>query len=133
MSETYNLSGDLLKFFGYYLTVKRPIYNQIISRYTGEKTNFTDVPLKILAYLLYLDYNLRQEDSSLSEKDRWKVIESKEYRSDIAQKLGFGYRNRINNYFSRMKKMGIISDEGINPLFRVEPQDMSVVYNIKLK
>lgn len=133
MIETYNLSGDLLKFFGYYLTVKRPVYNQIISKYTGEKTNFTDTPLKILAYLLYLDYKLKQEDSSLSEESRWKIIESKEYRSDIAQKLGFSYRNRINNYFSRMKKMGIITDEGINPLFKIEPGDMSVKYNIKLK
>lgn len=91
------------------------------------------MPLKILAYLLYLDYKLKNEDSSLSEEERWKIIESKDYRSDIAQKLGFGYRNRINNYFSRMKKMGIISDKGINSAFKVEPRDMSVVYKINLK
>ena len=132
-TETFNLSGDMLKFFGYYLTVKKPVFNKIISSYMGSKTNLTDVPLKILAYLLYLDHKINQEDPSLREEERWRIIDSKDYRDHIADKLGFQYRNRINNYFSKMRKMGIILDNGINNYFKVDPGDVSVTYKINLK
>lgn len=133
MEETITLSGGLLNFFVYYLTVKRPVYNKILSSNTGEKTILTDVLLKILAYLLYLDQQIKKENSDLSEEERWMLLNGKEYKTYMAEKLRFVDRSRINNYLSKMRKIGILDKNGINNKFKINPENVNVVYKIYLQ
>jgi len=116
--ESIEIKTSKEKFFLEYLILKKPIIDAILTRINGEKTTLSEVPMKVLAQLLY--YNDMYKD--LSEEDRLKKVFSKETKDQICEALDMK-EHLINIHISSLRKIQVLLKKTINRPFLVYAND----------
>ena len=83
--ESIRINTTKEKFFLEYLTLKRPIINAMLTKINGRKTVLNDIPMRVLAELLFLN----DKYNDLPDDKKWTVVfspESREYIIDNSSK-----------------------------------------------
>lgn len=130
---SYNINVRKDSFYKNYLVIIRPLIDIWVSNKTGEKIHITDKPLRLLERLMFYDYKVRTENTGLSKKDRWSVITGQDIKTKIASEMNLVDTRRVNTYMSRLRKLGIITDEGIDNSFIIDPQNIKIGYQINVE
>ena len=81
--ESIQINTTKEKFFLQYLILKRPVINSILTKINGRKTVLNDIPMHVLAELLFLN----DKYSDLSDDKKWAMIFSRESRDFLTKKL----------------------------------------------
>lgn len=116
--EILNIKTSGKKFFLQYLMLKKPVIDMYVSKYTGKQTQVPAKILHVLSLLLYY-YNMY---SDIDEEDRWYKIFDKKHRDMICSDLDIKDQ-QLNTYFSMMRGYKIISNNIVNKLFIVMPDN----------
>lgn len=130
---SYNINVEQDTFYKNYLVIIRPLIDIWVSKKTGKKTHITDKPLKLLERLMFYDYSVRKNNPGLGKKDRWAIVTGQDIKNKITSEMNLVDIRRVNTYISRLRKLGIISDNGIDNSFIIDPQDLKIGYQINVK
>lgn len=125
--ESIEIKTSKERFFLEYLTLKKPVIDAILSKINKEKVTLSDLPMKVLAQLLY--YNDSFKD--LPEQQRWDQLFSKETKDQICENLAIP-EHHLNIYFSKLRKIKILNGKTISKLFIVYANDISLNFKFKL-
>lgn len=117
-TETIEIRTSKEKFFQEYLILKRPVIDSILSKINKKPTILTDIPLKVLAQLLY--YNDQYKD--MPETERWNTVFSKKTKDEICQTLDMK-EHHLNIYISKLREIQVLHGKSIRPLFIVYAND----------
>jgi len=128
-TETVEIVTTKEKFFLEYLTLKKPIIDAVLSRINGKKTRLSDVPLRVLAQLLF--YNDLYRDQYTEDK-KWDIVFSKDVRIIIRKKLDLK-EHHLNNYITYLRSIKVLDGKKINKNFIVYAnEDRELSFKFKL-
>ena len=111
------------KFFLQYLTLKRPIINIILTKINHKPTFLHDIPMHVLAELLWLNHKY----DILAEDEKWKKVFNKDSKGHITKKLNMT-DHKLNVYFYQLRKIKILNGRKINRLFIVKALDHNLSF-----
>jgi len=117
-TESVEIVTTKEKFFREYLILKKPIIESILWKINRKKTSLSDIPLQILAELLY--YNDQYKDET--EEIKWEIVFSRDVKLKIASKLGLK-EHHLNNYLSQLRAIKVLDGKKIRSVFIVYPND----------
>ena len=117
-TESVEIVTTKEKFFREYLILKKPVIESILYKINRKKTSLSDIPLQILAELLY--YNDQYRDEPQDKK--WGMVFSRDVRVVIAKKFGLK-EHQLNNYLSHLRTIGILDGKAIRNVFIVYPDE----------
>lgn len=117
-TESIEIVTTKEKFFREYLILKKPVIESILYKINRKKTSLSDMPLQILAELLY--YNDQYKDES--EERKWGIVFSRDVRMNIATKFELK-EHQLNNYLSHLRTIGILEGKTIRNIFIVYPNE----------
>lgn len=132
MEVKYTIKVKPQSFFRNYLTLNRPIIDSYLTKLHKKNTHLTDKPLGLLERLLFYNFVIAHKNPKLTREERWRLLTSVKGKRKIAEDLGLMDEKRVNTYLSRLRKLKIVSDSGINSQFEIYPKDMSITYKIIL-
>ena len=78
------------------MILKKPVIESILYKINRKKVSLSDIPLQILAELLY--YNDQYKDEP--EERKWDFVFSRPIKLSIANKLGLK-EHHLNNYLKK--------------------------------
>lgn len=117
-TESVEIVTTKEKFFREYLILKKPVLESILWKINRKKTSLSDMPLQILAELLY--YNDQYKDEP--EERKWGIVFSRDVRMNIADKFGLK-EHQLNNYLSHLRAIKILEGKTIRNIFIVYPNE----------
>jgi hypothetical protein len=117
-TESVEIVTTKEKFFREYLILKKPVIESILWKINRKKTSLSDMPLQILAELLY--YNDQYKDEP--EERKWGIVFSRDVRMNIASKLELK-EHQLNNYLSHLRAIKILEGRTIRDIFIVYPNE----------
>jgi hypothetical protein len=117
-TESVEIVTTKEKFFREYLILKKPVIESILWKINRKKTSLSDMPLQILAELLY--YNDQYKDEP--EERKWGIVFSRDVRMNIANKLELK-EHQLNNYLSHLRAIKILEGRTIRDIFIVYPNE----------
>lgn len=115
------------KFFREYLILKKPVIESLLYRINRKKISLRDMPLQILAELLYYNDMYRDEP----EEKKWGIVFSRDVRMKIAAKFNLK-EHQLNNYLSHLRNIKILEGKTIRKHFLVYP-DKGVELSFKFR
>lgn len=128
MEEKFSYNCSLESFFTDYLRLKRPYINAVLSVIHKEDRRLNDIPLKVLAQLLY--YNNFYRD--LDVIARWKMVFDYDTKMKICGYLEMPEAH-LNSYISQLRKLGIVVDKQVLDYYVVYPDaHMRLVFDLKV-
>ena len=117
-TESVEIVTTKEKFFREYLILKKPVIESILWKLNRRKTSLSDIPLQILAELLF--YNDQYKDEP--EDRKWGFVFSREIKLNIAKKLGLK-EHHLNNYLSHLRAIKVLEGKTIRDIFIVYPNE----------
>ena len=117
-TESVEIVTTKEKFFREYLILKKPVIESILYKINRKKTSLSDMPLQILAELLY--YNDQYKDEP--DERKWGIVFSRDVRMSIAEKFGLK-EHQLNNYLSHLRTIKILEGKTIRNIFIVYPDE----------
>lgn len=117
-TETIEIVTSKEKFFHEYLILKKPVIDSILTKINKKKTILTDLPLRVLAQLLY--YNDHYKDVPLPA--RWDIVFSKKTKDLICENLEMK-EHHLNIYISQLRAIKILNGKTIHSLFIIYTND----------
>ena len=125
--ESIQINTTKEKFFLEYLTLKRPIINAMLTKINGRKTVLNDIPMRVLAELLFLN----DKYNDLPDDKKWTVVFSPESREYIIKKLRME-KHYLYVYFTQLRKIKVLNGKKINKLFIVNAADHDLSFKFVL-
>jgi hypothetical protein len=126
--ETIEIVTTKDRFFKEYLILKKPIIDSILTKLNKKKTTLSDMPLRVLAQLLY--YNNMY--IALPEEQKWSNVFSKETKDKICTSLEMK-EHHLNIYISQLRTIKILEGKTIRKIFIVYINDnRSLNFTFKL-
>jgi len=117
--ETIEIKTSKEKFFLEYLVLKKPVIDNILTRYNnGNKKTLSDAPRRVLAQLLYFNDKFR----SMEDSKRYANTFSKETKNQICDNLNIK-EHYLNIYISQLRKLKIIDGKRIKNIFVIYAED----------
>lgn len=127
--ETIEIVTTKEKFFLEYLILKRPIIDAILTKINRKKTKLSDLPLKVLAQLLYYNDLYREV---YNEDETWEKVFSRDVRVEIREKLNLK-EHYFNNYISHLRTIKVLEGRKINKIFIVyADEDRELSFKFRL-
>jgi len=102
--ETIEIKTSKEKFFQEYLILKKPVIDAMLSKIHNKKTVLTDIPLRVLAQLLYYNDNMKEHHLNIyiSQLRALKILDGKKIRpvfiiyAEESRTLNFTFK--LNGY-----------------------------------
>jgi len=116
--ETIEIKTSKEKFFQEYLILKKPVIDAMLSKIHNKKTVLTDIPLRVLAQLLY--YNDQYRD--IQEPGKWETVFSKKTKDAICDNLNMK-EHHLNIYISQLRALKILDGKKIRPVFIIYAEE----------
>jgi len=117
-TESVEIVTTKEKFFREYLILKKPVIESYLWKINRKKTSLSDMPLQILAELLF--YNDLYKDEP--EERKWGIVFSHDVKMNIARKFGLK-EHQLNNYLSHLRAIKILEGKTIKKVFIVYPNE----------
>jgi len=125
--ETIEIKTSKDKFFLQYLTLKRPVINTILTKINKEPTVLTDIPMQVLAELLWL----HDKFINNTEDEKWSLVFSSESKEYIMEKMNMK-EHHLNVYFSQLRRIKVLNGKKINKPFMVNAVDHDLSFKFVL-
>jgi hypothetical protein len=132
MEQTYEIKTNLDNYYLNYLTINRPVINSILSRINKKRVHIPDKPLKLLERLLYYNFRIAFANRNLTKKQRWALLMDLEMKKTICKEMKLADVKRVNTYLSRLRKLGVINEDGIVDEFEIFPSNRTIKYKITI-
>jgi len=121
--ETIEIKTNKERFFLEYLVLKKPVIDNILTRYNqGKKTTLSEAPKRVLAQLLYFNDKFR----SMEDSKRFANVFSKETKSKICDNLSIK-EHHLNIYISQLRKLKILDQKKIKNIFIIYAEDSHIL------
>ena len=128
MEENFSYNCSLESFFEDYLRLKLPYINAVLTHIHKKETHLNDIPLKVLAQLLYYNNSYK----ALDENARWKMVFDYDTKVKMSSKLGMP-DNHLNSYLSQLRRLGIVKDKKVVAQYVIYPErDIRLMFDLKV-